>query len=249
MEKQNVSEFDNSRATSELIAIAPEKSELENIIPPEVFNDEFYFSIIELTRSELLTNILEIGSSSGGGSTEAFVRGLDTNPQGTLHTHLYCMELSKPRFKALRNAYKNYPFVHCFNVSSVPLESFPSLAEVATFYRSQRTPLNNYPLEQVLGWLTQDIEYVRNAGVATNGIRMIKQSQGISAFDMVMIDGSEFTGKAELNEVYGARWILLDDVCVFKNFENYNRLKNDTAYILYRENLVIRNGYAIFRLK
>ena len=64
---------------------------------------------------------------------------------------------------------------------------------------------------------------------------------------MVLIDGSEFTGKAEMNQVYGARWILLDDICVFKNFENYNRLKNDANYTLYRENLHVRNGYAIFK--
>jgi hypothetical protein len=247
MEEQNVSRFNNAGSATELIALASEKSELDAIIPPEVYNDEFYFSIIELTRSEPLTYVLEIGSSSGGGSTEAFVRGLSANPKGTGNTHLYCMELSKPRFKALRNTYADFPFVKCFNMSSVPIDSFPPLSEVAEFYRTCKTPLNNYPLEQVLGWLTQDIEYVRSAAVPMNGIQMIKQSQGISTFDMVLIDGSEFTGKAEMNQVYGARWILLDDICVFKNFENYNRLKNDASYTLYRENLHVRNGYAIFK--
>lgn len=43
----------------------------------------------------------------------------------------------------------------------------PGMNSLEAFYRTQKTPLNNYPLEQVLGWLTQDIEYVQGAGVPT----------------------------------------------------------------------------------
>ena len=64
---------------------------------------------------------------------------------------------------------------------------------------------------------------------------------------MVLIDGSEFTDTAELELVYGARFILLDDICTFKNFTSRQRLLNDPNYECIEENLDLRNGYAIFK--
>ncbi len=54
-------------------------SELENIIPPEIKNDAFYHTIYRLAKTEAISTILEIGSSSGEGSTEAFVLGAGEN--------------------------------------------------------------------------------------------------------------------------------------------------------------------------
>lgn len=55
-------------------------SELNRLIPPEIKNDEFYTAIQELARKENIKTVLEIGSSSGEGSTEALVRGLPEKP-------------------------------------------------------------------------------------------------------------------------------------------------------------------------
>jgi hypothetical protein len=55
-------------------------SELNRLIPPEIKNDEFYTAIHKIAREEDIKTILEIGSSSGEGSTEAFVIGLRENP-------------------------------------------------------------------------------------------------------------------------------------------------------------------------
>ncbi|MBW2169777.1 MAG: tetratricopeptide repeat protein, partial [Deltaproteobacteria bacterium] len=63
----------------------------------------------------------------------------------------------------------------------------------------------------------------------------------------VLIDGSEFTGKAELDEVYGAKIIMLDDINGYKNYHNYQRLVADKTYELIAENWQVRNGYAAFR--
>ena len=47
-----------------------------NIIPAEIKNDAFYNAIINLiSQSDDINNILEIGASSGDGSTEAFQIG------------------------------------------------------------------------------------------------------------------------------------------------------------------------------
>ena len=219
-------------------------SELNRIIPPEIKNDEFYFIIRELAREENIRTVLEIGSSAGGGSTEAFVTGLDEN---RFHPKLYCMEVSKPRFTALRERYCDRTFVKCYNVSSVPLSKFPSETEVAKFYYATETALNHYPLERVIGWLRQDIDYVQSSGVPSDGIQRIKRENNITHFDMVLIDGSEFTGKAELDEIYGAGIILLDDINGFKNFQNRQRLLADPRYTLLHENWKVRNGYSIFK--
>jgi len=220
------------------------KSELNKIIPPEIKHDEFYNEIVNLARRKEIQTVLEIGSSAGGGSTEAFVRGLRENPGSPT---MYCMEISKARFAELKDRYKSDAFVKCYNVSSVSLGDFPSKAEVKKFYSSTKTNLNQYPLEQVLGWLQQDIEYVKGAGVEQDGIRIIREDSNIQNFDLVLIDGSEFTGSAELNKIYGAKYILLDDINAFKNHSAYFQLANDPNYTLIKENWDVRNGYAIFK--
>ena len=221
-------------------------SELNYLIPPEIKNDDFYAAIQKISRDEDIQTVLEIGSSSGGGSTEAFVTGLRNNSK---KPKLFCMEVSKTRFAELKNRYKNDWFVRCYNVSSVCLEQFPKKEEVIDFYHNTQNNLRLYPLEQVLGWLDQDIEYVINSGVADNGIKKIKQENNIEFFDLVLIDGSEFTGTAELDEVYGAKYILLDDITTFKNNSNFNRLLEDSDYTLIVCNSNTRNGYAIFKHK
>jgi len=215
-----------------------------DIIPPEIKDDEFYHLIQQLVADEELNTILEIGSSAGGGSTEAFVKGIEAKIN---KPKLYCMEVSSPRYEALKQRYTSYSFVHSYNVSSVPRTAFPSEKEVALFYNHIPSNLNAYPLEQVLGWLRHDLSYIASSGVPEKGIQLIKQQQNISTFDMVLIDGSEFTGSPELEQVYGAHWLLLDDITTFKNYQNYHRLKKDPNYQLYRENEQLRNGYAVFR--
>lgn len=221
-------------------------SELNHVIPPEIKDDEFYEIIQQLSRQADIKTVLEIGSSAGGGSTEAFVTGLRKNPNTT---KLFCMEVSVPRFQQLKSRYQEDSFVQCYNVSSVPISCFPSERELELFYNFIPTALNNYPLEQVIGWLRQDIDYIRQTNVPENGIQLIKREHNIETFDMVLIDGSEFLGKAELEEVYGARIILLDDINGFKNYHNRQRLLADPCYQLIHENFPLRNGYSVFRRK
>ncbi len=221
------------------------KSELDNIIPPEIKDDEFYYAIIDLARKEEISTILEIGSSAGGGSTEAFVTGARVNPGKPA---MYCMEVSEVRANALKQRYANDEFVHCYQLSSVSIDQFPKPEEVAEFHRRYQTTISQYPVEQVIGWLNQDMRYVLEHNANENGIEKIKRLSGIDTFDLVLIDGSEFTGKAELNQVYGANYILLDDVNAFKNYENYQRLKQDEHYELIQENWTTRNGFAVFKL-
>ncbi|MCB8759381.1 FkbM family methyltransferase [Planktothrix agardhii 1029] len=226
--------------------MSDQSSSLNSIISPEIKNDEFYDYIQRIAQEENIKYILEIGSSSGEGSTEAFVKGIRNNPS---RPNLFCMEVSQIRFEQLNKRYEQDKFVKCYNISSVSLEKFPDQTDVIEFYNQQQSGLNYYPLEQVLGWLQQDIEYIKSSQVETNGIAKIKQDYHIDYFDVVLIDGSEFTGVSELREVYGAKLILLDDINTFKNYNNYHQLLSDSEYTLVAQNCNLRNGYAIFRKK
>ncbi len=218
-------------------------SDYDQTIPPEIVDDEFYEVIRSLARFANVHTVLEIGSSTGAGSTRAFVEGLKENPTQPL---LFCLELSLPRYKELVERYAQNPQVKCYNLTSVPLSRFPTEAEVISFYRDRESQLNRIPLREVLRWLRQDIRYVGRLGPTQSGIQIIKSENGVDRFGIVLIDGSEFSGAAELDEVYGADFILLDDIGTFKNLGNYERLVADPNYELGACNRNLRNGYAVF---
>ncbi len=131
-------------------------------------------------------------------------------------------------------------------MSSIPLLDFPGEDEVIAFYNSTDSNLRNYPLSDVLGWRKQDIEYLKNRKIVDDGINAIKRLASVRSFDFVLIDGSEFTGERELNQVIGARVIALDDVLCFKGFNAYQRLRGHAGYVLLHENMSCRNGFAVF---
>ncbi len=221
-------------------------SELDRVIAPEKNGDRFYDLIMTIAANQQLTNVLEIGSSAGGGSTEAFVRGLAVNPS---KPRLFCLEVSKPRFDLLRETYRRFNFVNCYNMSSVEIREFPTAEDVAQFYRGVRSNLQRYELAEALRRLRQDIDYIRDFGVDAGGILRIKKDHAITNFDLVLIDGSEFTGEIEFEKTYGAKIILLGAVNAYKNFNVRQRLLADPNYRLAFEDLELRNGFSIFRRK
>lgn len=215
-----------------------------DIIAPEIKNDQFYEVIRQIGEQLLCKNILEIGSSSGAGSTEAWVQGITKNPhRPTLH----CLEVSKPRYEVLKETYAHCDQVNCHWSSSVDATRFPDPEEVRYFYEHVDNALRQYPLEQVLGWLQEDIAYFAEANPPEGGIRKILREQGLYYFDAVLIDGSEFLGAAEFAEVYGAPVILLDDTRGFKCYHACEWLRGDPSYKLIAENPNLRNGFAVFQ--
>jgi hypothetical protein len=218
----------------------------DTLIAPEILDDEFHAIIRWLCEHEHLKNVLEIGSSAGAGSTSALVKGLARNRHAP---KLFCMELSAARFKKLSATYANRAFVNCYNVSSVPVECFATEQLVASFYNSHHTNLDQHELDQVLGWRREGIEYVLASAVPQNGIARIKRENHIDAFDLVIIDGSEFTGDAELDAVYGAKIICLDDTNSFKCYGARQRLLDDPAYETVADDQVLRNGFSVFHRK
>jgi hypothetical protein len=132
--------------------------------------------------------------------------------------------------------------VICYPLSSVARDELPSELEVAAHYnvnpRMQRTKWKN-----VQRWYRQDFEAI---GSSVSGIEYVRAHHHIDRFGIVFIDGSEFTGKAELEHVYGAAFIVLDDIGTFKNADNYRRLEMDPSYHRLACDPALRNGFAVF---
>jgi hypothetical protein len=217
-------------------------SALDRLIPPEITGDAFHRTLERLAATPGVRTILDIGASSGEGSTAALVAGAARNPDSPV---VHCIEVSVPRHAALERRYRDNENVHCHNVSSVSLERFPTEADVDAFRRGTWTRFRFIRRSLVMGWLRQDIDYVEQHGLSRNGVREILDRFGIDRFDLVVIDGSEFTGRAELEDASGSRFIALDDVRTFKNYDNRRRLERDGSYRRIAAGR-LRNGFAVF---
>jgi hypothetical protein len=119
--------------------------------------------------------------------------------------------------------------------------------DVAEFYGTNKTTLNQYPIDQVLGWYHECVEFAQP--YSTNAIEDIHFEHKVD-FNFVLIDGSPFSGEAELRCVRPflaeKAIIALDDVNDIKNLANYNKLKGFGKLLW--EDWSVRNGAAIFEL-
>lgn len=221
------------------------QSKLDHPIEPEIRGDRLAAAIRRIAALPEVRTILEVGSSSGDGSTDAFVAGALENPAGP--PMLHCMELSRTRFERLVARHGARDFVRCHRASSVRVERFATPEEIAAFCRGFKPWLRRRSPARYLQWLEENRRYVQDSGADLDGIREIRRTFGIDRFDAVLIDGSEFTGRAILEDVYGADWILLDDFRALKNHGNYVRLRRDPAYRMMERSWWLRNGYAVFR--
>jgi hypothetical protein len=217
---------------------------MDQLIPPEIQGDDFATLIEEIAATPGVRVILEDGASSGEGSTDAFVSGALRNPETPL---LHCFEASAVRFDLLRERHGHRPFVHCHNCSSVSSSRFASEPEIADFCRGFRPWLKRRSEKRYLEWRARDLAYIASSALDQDGVRRVREEFAPDGFDAVLIDGSEFTGRAVLEDVYGARFLLLDDIRGFKNYGNYRRLRRDPAYELMERSWRTRNGFAVFR--
>lgn len=222
-------------------------SKLETQISPEIVNDELFKELELLASQDDVKTILEIGTGSGEGSTLAIVNGLGKNKnKKTLFTTI---EISKQRAQSVIDRYRNNKNMVVYVGCSVSIEDYATDAQIEKFYNSKKTALNKYPLEMVLGWKKEELDYIAENDVECGIINTIERQSDGKPFDLVLIDGSEFTGHAELKLLIGAKYIVLDDINAFKNNDNYNYLQASKQYSLVKENWNLRNGFAIFKRK
>jgi hypothetical protein len=186
-------------------------------------------------HSEGLEVGLEIGGGTGDGSTQC----IRTKKLFSIENHpdrigRHAMNLSARGGVAI-------------NGTATLSSLWMNKKDIEEFYQTIRTTLNQYPLEQVLGWHNVCLETAYQ--YKTSAIEDIHFEHNVD-FNFVLIDGSPFSGESELRCVRPflaeKAIIALDDVNDIKNYANYEKLKR-TATLLW-EDMACRNGAAIFQL-
>jgi hypothetical protein len=196
-------------------------------------NDSFGKALAKY--SEGLEVGLEIGGGTGDGSTQC----IRTKRLFSIENHpdrigRHSMNLSARGGVAI-------------NGTATLSKLWMNQLDIAEFYGTNKTTLNQYPLDQVLGWYHECVEFAQP--YSTNAIEDIHFEHNVD-FNFVLIDGSPFSGEAELRCVrpfLAERAIIaLDDVNDIKNLANYNKLKGFGKLLW--EDWSVRNGAAIFQL-
>ena len=226
------------------VRIQPSSEPFHQLLPPKGDTDELSDFISKLCENEPLNNVLDVGPSSSRTIIDAFIHGLDRNPH---KPKLFCLEISPPRFAELQKTCQRYPFVYCYNASSIPAREIMTPSAITEFYNQDRSLVRQLSMSDALKQRDQNSEYLSSTAVPSKGISLIKERHQIRNFDMVFIDGSAFTGSAELRSVYGATLIVLNHINDVKNSQNYQELVADRDYRLIAENRTLGHGYAAFK--
>lgn len=212
-------------------------SRLADVIKGDVFADCLQRAIGQFAPR----TILEIGSSDGTGSTSVIIEAMNG-------AELFCIEMDASRYDSLVRSTAIYSTVHPYYCASVPASGMMSWEMVLSYY-------NNFPeydiwrvmgLQGVKEWYDNTVKHIPMMQIP-NGIELIKKQHSIDTFDMVLIDGSPFTGMAELTAVYGADLIVMDDTRDIKCHAPLHRLASDKGYQLLEINETHRNGFAVFK--
>lgn len=189
-----------------------------------------------------LQQVLVIGATNSP-QLELLMEQLGRNPA---HPQLHCMDSAPATHAVMLQRHGQKDFVHCHHASTVPLAAFPLTTDVSQFYAETTGKLRDYPLEQILGWLQQDMDAMQAGSLEPHGIQTLLKTLGIRQFDMALIDGREFTGFAELQQLYGCKTILLACTHTFKNHQSLQQLAQDPHYQLLYADADVSNGFAVF---
>lgn len=208
--------------------------------------EPFYRWLYQMAREEALHHVLEIGSATGQGSTRILIKALRQQHQPVT---LHCLEADPERFAQLQH-HCSEDWVRVYPYLSVYPLQYPTAEDLKAFQQAYATRWRQLPLNQTLEWLAgEQALYAAYASrpEPVSGVAHLKAQLGIDAFDMVVLDGGEFSGPADLDAVYGANILVLDDINTYKNHRNYLRLKADPTYYLIQEDWQTRHGAAVFK--
>ncbi|WP_092762853.1 glycosyltransferase [Rhodoferax sp. OV413] len=212
---------------------------VESAVAP---NQALHTLLATLAQSPSLRHVLVVGAATSP-HMDTLIAQLGHN---THSPQLHCVENSLARLEAMVQRYAEQGFVHGYHASSVEREAFPSEADVRQFYATTPGKLQDYPLDHVLDWLRQDVAEMESGGLTPNAIPSILAQLGVGQFDMTVINGREFTGFAELQQLYGCETIILECTQTYKNQRSLAYLSQDPVYQLLFTEPDIANGLAIF---
>lgn len=199
---------------------------------------------LETAASDLdVKKIIQIGAGIGDGPTYNLLRPLQRK-QGAA---LILIELSKRNFEILSNQYARFPFVICYNGSTVSSGSYKTRLQVKSFFWDNDTDFRRRSLDEVYQNRLDEIEYMTARGFTSAILPGL-----ISGADLVLINGSEFTSVAEYNisievsPLYFALW----ETNSIKNYTNFQSLSENAFYELHTSGKELDGTeWAIFKQK
>ena len=202
------------------------------------------FEVVQtLIEQKNITTILEIGTGHGDNSTQFLAKGLlNVNAP---NKRLYCIEAKHEQYNNLIRNTIQYDFITCFNKSSITGKSFVVKDFNNDIWLSPYNGIaktNNYSRDLVKSWFDEEEVIIREA---TEGVldTIIPET----CFDMVVIDGSEFTGYSEYLLIKDrCKYLVLDDVhkC-YKNLQVYEEIKANGNWDIIFDDPNDRNGTVI----
>jgi len=196
-------------------------------------NDSFGQALAKYSKGKKIG--LEIGGGTGDGSTQC------------IYTEkLFSIEINPDRIGRHRMNLEAKGGVSIYG-SAVTRDLWMDKLDILGFYTNKKTNLNQYSLDVVNGWYSECFDMAKE--FKTNAIEDIHFDHNVD-FNFVLIDGSPFSGKAELRclrpFLADKAIIALDDINDIKNFDNYHKLKGHVELLW--EDWNVRNGAAIFQL-
>ena len=196
-------------------------------------NDPFGQALAKYSKGKKIG--LEIGGGTGDGSTQCIFT-----------EKLFSIEINPDRIGRHRMNLEAKGGVSIYG-SAVTRDLWMDKLDILGFYTNKKTNLNQYSLDVVNGWYSECFDMAKE--FKTNAIEDIHFDHNVD-FNFVLIDGSPFSGKAELRclrpFLADRAIIALDDINDIKNFDNYHKLKGNVELLW--EDWNVRNGAAIFQL-
>ncbi len=211
-----------------------------------------YETLVDLASRPEVRNVIEIGSTDGRGSTRALREGLEKNPNFP-NVKLFCIEAVKQMYDVL--AKTRAPYMKCYRVCSSPPAEHCTDREIERFFREDwpKMPFSCPAQRQEPGWHKRERDrynaYFIREQLPLDGINLIMNNNQIETFDLALVDGGTYSGSADLERVYGARYLVLDDIHTLKCTWAFRRLRQDPRYelIMHRPCTEAHFGYAAFR--
>ncbi|MGL5924564.1 glycosyltransferase family protein [Chroococcidiopsis sp.] len=204
--------------------------------------DKFFSVVNKLIRDEDIETLLVIGASAGTKTTEMFFTGIQDNPN---KIKVFCIDLATTKLQNLQK--------RCLRDSSIEFHSVLTCQGNASGLRevSKSTvfpkELNKNSCQLLLARLRHNTEDTNNIKFARNTVKKIKQRNQIDCFDMILIARPKFDISAEFDEIYGAKFVLLEGINSLQNHNLLHRLLAQPGYTIVAQNLFLRNGYAILK--
>jgi len=210
-----------------------------------------YETLVDLASRPEVQTVIEIGSTDGRGSTMAIREGLEKNPNFP-EVRLFCIEAVKQMYDVL--ARTRAPYMKCYRVCSSPPAEHYSDKEIERFFKEDfpENPFECQAQRQEPDWHKRERDrynaYFLREGLPQDGVALIKNNNRIVNFDLALVDGGTYSGRSDTKRIYGAKYLVLDDIHTLKCMWVFRELQQDPAYecIMHYPCTKSHFGYAAF---